>query len=110
VLQALGERTAWEKALFLLAAHPRLGGKTPVEVLHEKPSPDLLDRLYLLAQHAAEMGTQEWRGGRTNHQRVRRQARPGPYPSSIAAGTVLYRLTRVQVPESAHFGRISACA
>ena len=49
VLQALGQRTAWEKALFLLAAHPRLGGKTPVEVLREKPSRDILDRLYLLA-------------------------------------------------------------
>ena len=57
VLQALGERTAWEKALFLLTAHPRLGGKTPVGVLREKPSPDVLDRLYLLAQHAGEMGT-----------------------------------------------------
>jgi hypothetical protein len=80
VLQALGERTAWEKALFLLAVHPRLnqshsgvsmgrapdhagftlalvlGGKTPVEVLREKPSPDVLERLYLLAQHAGEMG------------------------------------------------------
>jgi hypothetical protein len=57
VLQALGEHTAWEKALFLLATHPRLGGKTPVEALGEKPSPDVLDRLYLLAQHAGEMGT-----------------------------------------------------
>jgi hypothetical protein len=57
VLQALGERMTWEKALFLLAAHPRLGGKTPVEVLREKPSPDMLDRLYLLAQHAGETGT-----------------------------------------------------
>jgi hypothetical protein len=56
VLHVLGERTAWEKALFLLAAHPRLGGKTPVEVLREKPSPAMLDRLYLLAQHAGEMG------------------------------------------------------
>ena len=34
-----------------------LRGKTPVEVLREKPSPDVLDRLYLLAQHAGEMGT-----------------------------------------------------
>ena len=56
MLHALGERMAWEKALFLLAAHPRLGGQTPVEVLREKPSPDVLDRLYLLAQHAGEMG------------------------------------------------------
>jgi hypothetical protein len=37
VVQALGVRTAWEKALFLLAAYPRLGEKTPVEVLHQKP-------------------------------------------------------------------------
>jgi hypothetical protein len=82
VLHALGERTAWEKALFLLAAHPRLGGKTPVEVLRENPSPDVLDRLYLLTQHAGEMGTQGWHGVRNNHQRVRRQARPGLYSSS----------------------------
>ena len=34
-----------------------LRGKTPVEVLREKPSPDVLDRLYLLAQHAGKMGT-----------------------------------------------------
>ena len=57
VLQALGEHTAWEKALFLLAPHPRLGGKIPVKVLRQKPSLDMLDRLYLLAQHAGEMGT-----------------------------------------------------
>jgi hypothetical protein len=82
VLRALGERTAWEKALFLLAAHPRLGGKTPVEVLRQKPSPDVLDRLYLLAQHAGEMGTSGWRGVRNNRLRVRRLARRGPYPSS----------------------------
>jgi transposase-like protein len=56
VLRALGDRTAWEKALFLLTAHPRLEGKTPVEVLRQKPSADVLDRLYLLAQHAGEMG------------------------------------------------------
>jgi hypothetical protein len=57
VLQALGERTAWKKSLILLAVHPRLGGKTPVEVLRDKPSPNVLDRLYLLAQHAGEIGT-----------------------------------------------------
>ena len=28
MLQSLGEHTAWEKALVLLAAHPCLGGKT----------------------------------------------------------------------------------
>src|SRR5918912_651377 len=82
VLQALGERTAWEKALFLLAPHPRLGGKTPVEVLREKPSPDVVDRLHLLAQHAGEMGTQRGRGVHTSHRHVRLQARRGPYPSS----------------------------
>jgi hypothetical protein len=41
----------------LLAAHPHLGGKAPVEVGRQKPSPDVLDRLYLLAQHAGEMDT-----------------------------------------------------
>jgi hypothetical protein len=34
-----------------------LRGKTPVEVLREKPSPDVLDRLCLLARHEGEMGT-----------------------------------------------------
>jgi hypothetical protein len=57
VLQALSKRTAWEKALFLLATHPRLGGKIPVKVLRQKLSLDMRDRLYLLAQHAGEMGT-----------------------------------------------------
>lgn len=56
VLRALGERTAWEKALFLLAPHPRLGGRTPLEVLRQEPSADALDRLSHLARHAGEMG------------------------------------------------------
>ncbi len=56
-LHALGERTAWEKALFLRAAHPRLGGETPVDVLRRDPSTEDLDRLYLLARYAGEMGS-----------------------------------------------------
>jgi hypothetical protein len=69
VLQALGERTAWEKALFLLATHPRLGGKTAVEVLRDmarvnsRPltlpgwAPDALPPLPARQQRCAERGT-----------------------------------------------------
>lgn len=56
VLRALGERTAWEKALFLLAPHPRLGGQTPLEVLRQAPAADAIERLSRLAHHAGEMG------------------------------------------------------
>jgi transposase-like protein len=56
MLRALGERTPWEKAHFLLARHPRLGGQTPLEVLRHEPSADKLDRLSHLAHHAGEMG------------------------------------------------------
>ncbi len=57
VLRALGERTAWEKALFLLAPHPRLGGQTPLEVLRQEPPAHAIERLSHLAHHAGEMGT-----------------------------------------------------
>jgi hypothetical protein len=56
VLAALGDRTDWEKALFLLAPLPALGGQRPVEVLHFRPTDEALARLTDLARHTGEMG------------------------------------------------------
>ncbi len=56
LLAALGDRTDWEKALFLLAPLPALQGQRPVEVLTAGPTPETLARLTELARHAGEMG------------------------------------------------------
>jgi hypothetical protein len=43
--------------------------------------------------------------------RNRSSCMPGPLPLiEVAAGTVLYRLTRVRFPDPAYFGCISGCA
>jgi len=48
---------------------------------------------------------------RTNHQRVHRPGTSWPLPLiEVDAGTVLYRLTRVQFPDPAYVGRMSGCA
>ena len=56
LLAALGDRTDWEKALFLLAPHPALHGRAPIAALAAGPAPDALDRLAELARHAGEQG------------------------------------------------------
>jgi transcriptional regulator with XRE-family HTH domain len=56
VLAALGDRTGWEKALFLLAPLPALHGLRPIEVLRSRPTAETLARLVDLARHAGEMG------------------------------------------------------
>lgn len=56
VLAALGDRTEWEKALFLLAPLPALHGQQPVDVLRSRPTGEAIARLADLAYHAGEMG------------------------------------------------------
>ncbi|MGH2408863.1 MAG: hypothetical protein ACRDGS_00705 [Chloroflexota bacterium] len=56
VLAALGDRTDWEQALFLLAPHPALRGQRPVDVLRSRPTGEAVARLSGLARHAGEMG------------------------------------------------------
>lgn len=56
VLQALGARTEWEKALFLLSTQPALHGKRPLDIL-ALPGPSAqLERLLQIAPLAGEMG------------------------------------------------------
>ena len=56
LLVALGDRTDWEKVLFLMAAHPALHGRSPIEMLLHTLNPDALTRLTDIARHAGEMG------------------------------------------------------
>jgi hypothetical protein len=56
VLAALGDRTDWEKALFLLAPLPALRRQRPVEVLRSRPTREMVVLLTDLARQAGEMG------------------------------------------------------
>jgi hypothetical protein len=56
MLAALGDRTGWEKALFLLAPLPARHGQQPVDVLRSRPTGETVTRLAALAYHAGEMG------------------------------------------------------
>jgi len=56
VLGALGDRTDWEKALFLLGPLPGLQGRRPLDVLRGGPDPHTVTRLCDLASHAGEKG------------------------------------------------------
>jgi hypothetical protein len=56
VLGALGDRTDWEKALFLLAPLPALDDRRPLDVLRAGATPATLDRIAELARYAGEMG------------------------------------------------------
>ena len=56
LLVALGDRSDWEKAMFLTAPHPALHSRSPIEMLLHSPSPDTLARLADLARRAGEMG------------------------------------------------------
>lgn len=56
MLVALGDRTDWEKAMFLMAPHPALHGRSPLAMLVDSPKPEALARLTDLARYAGEMG------------------------------------------------------
>ena len=57
VLAALGDRTPWEKARYLITAWPYLRGRTPIDILRE--ANDAADRegVIAYARHVGEMGT-----------------------------------------------------
>ncbi len=57
VLAALGERTAWEKARYLITPWPYLRGRTPLDILRNDAG-DASDRERVIhyAGHAGEMG------------------------------------------------------
>jgi hypothetical protein len=56
LLSALGNRSAWWKARFLLAPAPELGGDTPLQVLHGAATDSEPAHLLMFARHSGEMG------------------------------------------------------
>jgi hypothetical protein len=56
VLTALGSRSPWWKARFLVTPAPELGGETPMQALHAAEADDDLALLLKFAQHSGEMG------------------------------------------------------
>jgi len=57
ILGALGKPVTWEKAVFFLTKSPRLGGKTPLDILYQHDPSVQLDVLRLLARNYGEMGS-----------------------------------------------------
>jgi hypothetical protein len=80
VLAALGDRSDWEKALFLLAPLPALRGQRPLEVLRSHPTDEAVTHLFHLARAAGEMG-QGGAGARHSRLLCHHQAQPGLYRS-----------------------------
>ncbi len=56
VLAALGERTAWEKAQYLITAWPYLHGRTPIDILRDQGDTSGRERVISYARYAGEMG------------------------------------------------------
>lgn len=57
VLAALGDRTAWEKARYLITPWPYLRGRTPLAILRaDGGDPDDRERVVHYARHTGEMG------------------------------------------------------
>jgi hypothetical protein len=57
VLAALGDRTPWEKARYLITAWPYLRGRTPLDLLRDAGDAADRERVITYARHAGEMGT-----------------------------------------------------